>query len=91
LFLIGASPKSSPVRNTHVRRTEDDLHRSVRVTRAGRECQLRITVPTARTTRLVVRMYNGGRVRAIHSGNTKSIRMNSTVSAGRVVAEVAVL
>jgi hypothetical protein len=36
-------------------------------------------------------MYNGGRVRTIHSGSTKSIRMNNTVSAGRVVAEVAVL
>lgn len=88
--LVGASPKLRPVTKTQIRRTVRERQRSVRVTRAGRECQLKTTVPTARTTRFVVRMYSGGRLRAIQSGRTNSIRMKRTVSAGRVVAEVAV-
>jgi hypothetical protein len=47
-------------------------------------------VPKTMRTRWVVMMRSGGRVRRTHIGVTASKRMNMEVSAGRVVAEVAV-
>lgn len=60
------------------------------VTRAGRECHVRIVVPVKRMMRLVVMMYRGGRVSAAQTGVTRRIRMKRVVRAGRVVAEVGV-
>jgi hypothetical protein len=68
-----------------------ERQRMMREIRAGRECQLRTIVPVIRMTRFVVIIYSGGRVRATHNGVMRRIRMNSVVSAGLVVADVAVL
>jgi hypothetical protein len=84
------SATSKPVMIAVDLRTNLDRQRMVRVTRAGLECQLNITVPRKRMTRFVVMIYRGGRVRRIQTGVTSNIRINRVVSAGRVVAEVAV-
>jgi hypothetical protein len=72
------------------RRRKSDRQSRTLVTRAGRECQVRMVVPVKRMTRRGVRMYSGGRVRATQTGETKRMRMKSVVKAGRVVAEVGV-
>lgn len=83
-------PTSRPVMRARERRTNLDRQRMMRVTRAGRECQLRIIVPQARTMRLVVNKRTGGRVSSIQNGVRNRMRMNNVVSAGLVVADVAV-
>ncbi len=86
----GSCPKERPVIKELTRRTVKDRQRMTRDTRAGRLCHVRAMVPKVRMIRREVRMYNGGRVRTIQRGVTKRIRMKSVVSAGRVVADVAV-
>jgi hypothetical protein len=71
-------------------RTKRDRQSTVRVTRAGRECQLSTTVPKKSTMRFVLRIYRGGSVRRIQMGVTSKMRMKRVVRAGLVVAEVAV-
>lgn len=73
-----------------MRRTVSDRQRIVRETLAGRECQLSAKVPSVRTTLLVVMMRIGGKESVIQKGVTSNIRMKRLVSAGLVVAEVAV-
>ena len=68
-----------------------DRQRSVRDIRAGLECQLRIVVPVARTTRCEVIIPRGGSDRPIQMGVIIRIRRKREVRAGLVVAEVAVL
>lgn len=72
------------------RRIVRDRQRIALDTRAGRECQLKEMVPIASTTRCVVITYNGGSVNMNQTGEISNMRMKSAVSAGRVVAEVAV-
>ena len=59
--------------------------------RAGRECQLRNSVPTAKITRRVVIIWINGRARRVHTGVTRRMRKNKEVRAGLVVADVGVL
>lgn len=84
------SGKERPVISAARRRRNKERHRRTRVTRAGRECQVRIVVPVKRMTRRGVIIYNGGSVRRIQIGETRSILMKRVVNAGRVVAEVGV-
>lgn len=74
----------------HMRRTRADLQRIALDTFVGRECQVRKRVPATRVIRLVVIICKGRRVRSIQSGVTRRIRIKRVVSAGLVVAEVAV-
>src|SRR4051812_20107287 len=85
------SVKCKPVIMVHIRRTRADLHRIALATRFGRECHVRNIVPPTRTNLLVVMICKGRRVRTIQRGVTRRIRMRRVVSAGLVVADVAVL
>ena len=88
---VGSEPgNDKPVIAAEIRRIRRLLQRRVRKTRAGRECHVRLMVPMTRMTRLEVIIRKGGRVKRIHSGVTIRIRMKRFVSAGRVVAVVAV-
>lgn len=82
--------KVKPVIVLRIKRILRDRQRIERLIRAGLECHVSMIVPAARTTRVVVMMRRGGSVKPIHTGEAKRIRMNSVVSAGLVVAEVAV-
>lgn len=84
------SAKSRPVSMEHVCRTKRDRQSMTRETLAGRECQESIRVPVTRMNRFEVIMYSGGNVSRYHTGVRSRMRMRSTVSAGRVVALVAV-
>ena len=86
----GCALKVKPVVTDTIRRTNRERHRIARDTRAGLECQLRISVPTVRKTLRVVRIRNGGNVKQIQIGVTNKIRINKVVRAGLVVADVAV-
>lgn len=85
------SDNGRPVITSQLRRITRDRHRIVRPTRAGRECQVRTSVPMRRTVRSVVTMKSGGSVSAYQIGISINIRINMAVKAGRVVADVAVL
>jgi hypothetical protein len=78
-----------PVRREIAERTARLRQRIVRLTRAGRECQVKIIVPRTKTRRLVVMIRSGGSVSAIQMGVNAKIRINSVVNAGLVVADVA--
>lgn len=82
--------KCSPVTTAHTLRTRADLQSIVLDTVQGRECHVKKIVPETSATRFVVITCIGWRVRRIHRGVTRSIRMNRVVRAGLVVAEVAV-
>ena len=79
-----------PVMTAHMRRTKDERQRIVLDTRAGLECHVKNMVPVTRQIRFVVIMRIGGNVRRIHNGVTRIIRRKRVVSAGLVVADVAV-
>lgn len=81
---------SKPVVSETARRMVNDRHKIARDTRAGLECHDNIRVPTVKITRRVVMTRSGGIVMRIQNGETNKIRMNRVVSAGRVVADVAV-
>jgi hypothetical protein len=78
-----------PVRREIAERTARLRERIVRLTRAGRECQVNIIVPRTRARRLVVMIRSGGSVSAIQIGVKARILMKSVVNAGLVVADVA--
>jgi len=84
------TPRSRPVMMVHISRTVFERQRIVRLIRAGRECQDKKMVPPSRTILFVVMIRRGGRVNAHHTGHVSMIRMNRVVSAGCVVADVAV-
>ncbi len=65
-------------------------HIMVRATLTTRACQVSPTVPTTSMTRRVVTMRQGGSVSTNQNGAHSRMRTNSVVSAGRVVALVAV-
>ena len=86
-----AGEKDRPVKSVTVLRTVWLRQRIVRQTRAGLLCQLNPNVPTTRTTSRVLTTRNGDNVRASHRGVRARILRKSVVSAGRVLAEVAVV
>ena len=79
-----------PVIIEHARRTNTERQRMVRDTFAGREWYVRTSVPRVMTTRLVVMTLNGGSANRTQIGDNVNNLTNNAVSAGRVVAEVAV-
>lgn len=84
------TPRSRPVIMVQISRTVFERQRMVRLIRAGRECQDKKTVPPNRTILFVVMIRRGGRVNAHHTGHVSMMRINRVVSAGCVVADVAV-
>ncbi len=86
----GEARRDRPVRVEKTRRISKERQSMMRDTRAGPECQDRASVPNVSTTRCVVMRRSGGKVRRYHTGVSSKMRMKRLVSAGRVVAEVAV-
>lgn len=56
---IGGGENVNPVRREATFRSVEERQRTVRETLAGRECQVSIKVPVARTMRRVVMMWAG--------------------------------
>jgi len=81
---------SRPVISDRLRRIVRERHSIVREIRAGRECHVRPMLPRTSMIRLVVIIYNGGSVSRNQKGVNSISRINSVISAGLVVAEVAV-
>lgn len=82
--------KFRPVSKDAACRTDLDRQRIARDIRAGRLCQVNMSVPARNIILLAVMTRRGGSVKRNHTGVAKSMRMNKVVSAGRVVADVAV-
>lgn len=78
-----------PVSSAVICRSVAERQRIVRETFAGRECQDRRRVPRNSTIRRGVMRLAGYTASTNHAGVTRRMRMNSAVSAGRVVAAVA--
>src|SRR5437867_2967644 len=76
---VRVSDSLSPVMMLHVRRTKAERHNIVRYIRAGRECQVRMMVPTVNTTRFVVMIRRGGSVSSTHKGVIRRIRIKRVV------------
>ena len=89
VILVVVGENWRPVRRERRRRIVWLRQRIVRVTRAGRECQVRPKVPRTRRRRWDDIILNGGRASRIQRGVEKRMRTNKVVSAGRVVADVA--
>lgn len=56
---VGGGENVNPVRREAALRSAEERQRTVRETLAGRECQVSIKVPVARTIRRVVMMWVG--------------------------------
>ncbi len=89
-FVLAGSSNSSPVMNLADLRIVALRHNSVRDTRQTLECHVSTTVPNVNATLFVVIIRKGGNVKAIQTGVMATIRTNKVVSAGLVVALVAV-